>query len=362
MVNKAQIKEYRSQLQALSRKPLPEGKNRAESERKLIALWRDLVPDKPLGRQLYESFSDEELVAILKEAFDRLGRAPAQSDVFCFYRTYIKHRFVTWPAALKAAGISRALDYRTHRFPEEEYDRIENGEPEIRELLIRLTERWVSLGYPPKRREFSASETLKQRFGSWADALHAAEGFEMWQRANEEKIETRQQAYKEEAALPFSPRDEACLQELKDMAGLIGRTPLKTEVREQIRCKLRICCGSWDSVLRLAGLALLEGEALERAKWDEQQRRKAGVEALFRISDLEPEYIELLKEIDAVVKKLNRAPLKEEIDPEKRKRLQQRCGSWRNVLYQIGVPALTRQEATNIKTKNRKQKAPILCK
>ncbi|HML38801.1 MAG TPA: hypothetical protein PKA19_15500 [Bacillota bacterium] len=360
MVNKAQIKEYRSQLRALSLKPLPAGKSRVESERKLIALWRDLVPDKPLGRRIYESFSDEELLAILKEAAGRLGYAPAQSDIFCFYRTYIKHRFVTWPAALKAAGLSRALDYRTGRFPEEEYDKIENGEPETRELLIRLAERWVSLGYPPKRREFSASEALKQRFGNWAAALSAAEGFEVWQQANEEKLET--ECTHKQKAEAFSERDEACLRDLKDLAGLIWRTPLKTEVREQIRCRLRIYCGSWNSVLRLAGLAPLEGEALERAKRDEQQRRKAGAEALFRISDLEPEYVELLKEIEATVKKLNRAPLKEEIAPEKRKKLLQRCGSWRNVLYQIDVPALTRQEAANIKIKNRKQKASILCK
>jgi hypothetical protein len=263
MISTAQIKEYQAQLRELSREPLPEGGSRREAERRLISQWRDFVPDKATGRQLYESFTDEELIAVLKEAFGRLGRAPVQSDIFCFYRTYIKHRFVTWPAALKAAGLSYALERRPGRIPAEEYEVIEKEEPEIRALLIRLEERWIELGYPPKRKEFPENETLKRRFGSWSGALHAAEGLEAWQQANGGK-----------AAGPVSPEEEPYLRELRDKAGELGRTPLKTEIREETRCRLRTRFGSWDAALGRAGLAPLEGSALEQARRDHEQSRR----------------------------------------------------------------------------------------
>ncbi|HWQ80454.1 MAG TPA: hypothetical protein VN381_16620 [Anaerovoracaceae bacterium] len=342
MLSMTQIKKYRTQLHELSLKPLPEGNSRREAERRLIAQWRGFVPDKSIGRQLYQSFTDEELIAILKEAFDRLGHAPVQDDIFCFYRTYIKHRFVTWPAALKAAGLSHVLDNRIGLVTAEEFEKIENAEPEIRALLIRLTERWAELGYPPKRKEFPESESLKQRFGSWGNALHAAEEFEQWQLA-----------YNEKAARPFSPEDELCLRELKDKARVLGRTPLKTEIHVETRCRLRICCGSWDTVLQRAGLSPMEGDALAQAQWDEKQRQRAGEESLYRIPDLEPEYWEILEEILTLTKKLNRAPMKEEIDPGQRKWLQERCSSWRNALYQVGVAALTKQETAKVKTEKR---------
>jgi hypothetical protein len=341
MLSTTQIKKYRAQLHELSLIPLPEEKNQREAERRLIDQWKNFVPNKSAGRQLYESFTDEELIAVLGDAFDRLGRAPVQNDIFCFYRTYIKRRFVTWPAALKAAGLSRALDNRTNQLPAEEYEKIEKEEPEIRALLICLAERWAELGYPPKRREFSESEALKRRFGGWGDALHAAEGFELWQQLCNEK-----------AARSFSPEDEICLQKLRETARMLGRTPLKTEIREDIRCRLRIYCGSWDAVLREAGLEPLKENELEPARQDAQQRLK-GKNVIFRIADLEPEYMELLDEIKALALKMNRAPLKEEVDAEKRKKLQERCGSWRNALYQIGVTALDKQEISKAKKENR---------
>jgi len=344
MISSMQIKKYRAQLRELSEKPLPEGRNQKEAEHRLIMQYRDFSPDKTVGQKLCESYTDEELIAILKEAFDRLGRAPVQSDIFCFYRTYIKHRFVTWTAALKTAGLSRALDNRTNILSVEEYEKIEREEPQIRALLIRLAERWTELGYPPKRKEFPENAVLKHRFESWGDVLHVAEGFEAWQQVHNEKTEWN-----------FTPEEALCLQELKEMAEKLDRTPLKKEICEETRCRLRICCGSWDAVLREAELKPLRGNALEQAQRDERQRQAAN-DSLFIITDLEPEYGALLKEIKALAENLGRAPLKEETDADKRRKLQERCGSWRNALYQIGVAALTKQETSKIKKKKRDMK------
>ena len=344
MLTMEQIKRHRVLLGELSSKPFADGETQREAERRLIAQWRDFVPDKAIGRQICESFTDEELIAILQDAFARLGRAPVQNDIFCFYRTYVKHRFITWSAALKAAGLSRALDHRIDRLTAAEYEKIEREERQVYILLIRLSERWTELGYPPGRKEFSESETLKQRFGNWSTALHAAEGLELWQQSLPE------------AGLPtLSEEEEAFLREIRETAGRLRRTPLKTEIREKVRWRLRVCFGSWDSVIREAGLTPLTGEALEYAEWDARQRQK-GKELLFPIADLEPEYRELLDEIRTLSKMLGRAPLKEEVDPDKRRKLQERCGSWRNALYQTGVAAPTKQETARIKKIKRVRK------
>lgn len=57
------------------------------------------------GRRLYDSFTDEELLDILRLAADELGHVPSQREIFCVYRAYIRHRFTNWPTALRAAGL-----------------------------------------------------------------------------------------------------------------------------------------------------------------------------------------------------------------------------------------------------------------
>lgn len=344
MLSTEQINRYRSLLRGLSLKPLAEGRTKLEEERALIALWKDFAPDRKAGRQVCESFTDDELITILRESYQKLGRAPVQSDIFCFYRIYIKHRFGTWNAALKAAGLSRALNTRANKPSAAECEMIDREEPDIRALLIRLSERWTSLGYPPGRKEFADSIALKRRFGSWSAALNAVEGLDVYQRS-----------LKGSDMSSLSPEEKDFLQELKETSVKLGRTPLKIEIPEETRCRLRICCGSWEEVLRYAGLVPLVGDELKRAEWDAEQRLK-GKNLLFRISDPEPEYRELLEELKSLVKILGRAPLKEEMETSKRKKLQERCGSWRNALYQIDAAPLSKQEASKVKLKNRKNR------
>lgn len=54
---------------------------------------------------LYESFTDDELLNILRDAAAELGRLPSQKEIFCVYRAYIRRRFKNWPTALRAAGL-----------------------------------------------------------------------------------------------------------------------------------------------------------------------------------------------------------------------------------------------------------------
>mgnify|MGYP000882020548 CR=1 FL=1 len=57
------------------------------------------------SRPLYKSYSDEELLDILRSATAELGRLPMQKEIFCVYRSFIRRRFKNWSMALRAAGL-----------------------------------------------------------------------------------------------------------------------------------------------------------------------------------------------------------------------------------------------------------------
>lgn len=59
----------------------------------------------PAGKQLYQSYSDAELLKILQTEAERLGHVPAQHEIFCVYRDYIRRRFGNWVKALRAAEL-----------------------------------------------------------------------------------------------------------------------------------------------------------------------------------------------------------------------------------------------------------------
>lgn len=101
-----------------------------------------------LGRAVYLSYSDEELLDILRQTAQRLGQAPTQSDVFFLYRTYLKARFHTWPAALRKAGM-RQMPAADLEMPD--WASMEIEEPEVcanLQMVSRLQER---VGIPTQK-------------------------------------------------------------------------------------------------------------------------------------------------------------------------------------------------------------------
>lgn len=57
------------------------------------------------GKQIYQSFTDQELIELIYEARERCGGLPRKKDMFFVYEQYIRLRFGNWPRALRAAGI-----------------------------------------------------------------------------------------------------------------------------------------------------------------------------------------------------------------------------------------------------------------
>jgi uncharacterized protein YejL (UPF0352 family) len=184
-------------------------------------------------RRPFSAYSDEQLLQILRDLANELGRSPragemqARSDLPSpiTYRTH----FGSWPAALEAAGLE---PYRRSPVYSDE------------QLLQILRDLAAELGQTPVQRELQARQELPspavytQRFGKWTAALQAA-GLEPRRRAP---------AYS----------DEQLLQILRDLAAELGRAPLQREL--QARQDLpsysayRGRFGSWTAALKAAGL------------------------------------------------------------------------------------------------------------
>jgi hypothetical protein len=70
-------------------------------------LWKEYSANSAIGRQIYASFTDKELLELLREIARRLGCKPTQKEVYCVYRSYLRKRFGNWPKALQRAGLSK---------------------------------------------------------------------------------------------------------------------------------------------------------------------------------------------------------------------------------------------------------------
>ncbi len=79
-------------------------------------IYRNFSFDSVSGRLIYDSFTDEELLYLLRQVAYKLGHSPAQGEILWVFRLYIKHRFKKWPYALKKAGLSKSCGPGGARF------------------------------------------------------------------------------------------------------------------------------------------------------------------------------------------------------------------------------------------------------
>ena len=141
-------------------------------------LYQSFTLSSGIGKAIYASYSDQELLDVLREAAIRIGRAPTQGEIFFLYRIYLKARFGTWPAALRAAGMRR-LPVPDLTIPDWEQMMLER--PDICNALEDVTQRRCRLGYPPRKRDVPQAKVLCERFRSWENVIAAAEAFQTWQ-------------------------------------------------------------------------------------------------------------------------------------------------------------------------------------
>ena len=174
--------------------------------------------------------------------------------------------------------------------------------------------------------------------------------------------------------------DNELLQFLRDTARELNHTPSQKEVFWVMHEYIKHRFGKWPYALRLAGLSTAAGkggvsmEAQDAAEarrnallkqvrekavqvcrdlkkhyklWSEVLKA-AGVTAqllnekcVYKIEDLEPEYLAMLEAVKSRAYELGRSPAHGEVDPAMKKALTARCGSWRNALFQIGLLPVT---------------------
>lgn len=169
-----EAEQYRNMIQKWARQAPQEHTDSGEPGKS----YPSFTLSSGLGRAVYASYSDEELLDILRDTALQIGRAPTQKDVFSLYRIYLKARFGTWPAALKAAGM-RQLPVPDLMMPD--WAQMLAEEPEICAALANAAHHRHRLGYPPRKRDVPRAKILCERFRSWENVIAAAESLEKWQ-------------------------------------------------------------------------------------------------------------------------------------------------------------------------------------
>lgn len=202
-------------------------------------------------------------------------------------------------------------------------------------LLNILKKRAEELGHSPAQAEvFWVWRTyIKRRFGKWPYALQSA-GLS---KAAGKRGKALAQIQKEKEDY------EELLQQLQQAAKQLCRIPHPQEI-PQISSKLKKYTDDWNKVISDAGL--------NRKFFSE----KAGI---YKIENAEPELRQALDIVWKTANKLGRPPLKSEIPEELRKLLIERCGSFRNALFQIDLEPVTRINpfsATRIKSSDKRKK------
>ncbi|QIB69652.1 hypothetical protein Ami103574_10100 [Aminipila butyrica] len=175
------------------------------------------------------------------------------------------------------------------------------------QVLIQKTK---ELGHVPAQKElyWIYRIYIKKRFGNWPKALIAAGLSKKAGKDGDsyEKVTMKRQ------------QEEEMLEHLRQLANDLGRPPHMHEMSEAAEL-FRFKYDTWAQLLEAAGID---------NNWKSQ-------EPVYKVCDLLPEEWELLESIYDTANRLGRPPMRMEISPEVRSRLKKRCGTWRNILYQI---------------------------
>ena len=283
--------------------------------------------DTEEGAQIYASFSDEELLDLLRESAQRLGYSPSQGEVHWILRTYLKTRFKNWPGALRAAGLSRSAG-RGGMFLEQTAQKNE----EYQHMLDQVRSMAEQLGRIPHPSELpEICRKLKKRYRTWGEVLAAA-GVEEAMAVHLQKEEN------------LKDDELRMLQELRALAKRLNRSPLRSEMEQVLRESLLRRFGSWRNVLYQIDLEPVQritpfvNAPLQRGKGHKRAtHRQELYDCHYRLLKLDPPTAEDLELVRKLMQQLGRPPNRQEVPPEIRKRLQKACGSWSNALFQLGL-------------------------
>lgn len=175
-----------------------------------------------------------------------------------------------------------------------------------------LKERAEALGHSPAQKEmfWVWREYIKARFKRWPYALKAA-GLS---KAAGKEGKSREQFEKEKG------ERARLIKMMQDQAAALCRIPHPGEIPE-IEAAMRKQGTAWTDLVREAGL---DGEFFRKR-------------AVYQVEDLSVQEKQDLDFVWETAWKLGRPPLKKELPEDRIRQLLQKCGSYRNVLFQIGL-------------------------
>lgn len=292
------------------------------------AVWQDYAMASPAGKLVYQSFSDEELLAYLRAFAKELGHGPTQGEVFWVLREYIKQRFGKWPYALRAAGLSASAGKGGKTLEQMEQERTQREA-----LLAKVREKARELGRIPHPKDLPDDcKDIKKYYSSWTSVIEAAKLDEEFFKKFVHRISN------------LEPEYVTMLEAVKAFAYRIGRSPLHGEIDPAVKQALIERCGSWRNALFQIDL-----EPIVRMqpfhdiyidhRMEENRRRHSDslYGCYYKVLNLDTDDRKRLAAVRGIYLKNGKIPMKKDVPRQLRQALQEKCGSWGNVLYQLGI-------------------------
>ena len=281
------------------------------------------------GRRVYESFTDEELLECLRTAARELNHAPAQKEIFWVLRAYIKQRFQRWPYALKAAGLAASAGRGGKTMAQ-----IEAENKRLKELLEKVREKAIELGKIPHPQDLpEVCSEVRKFYSDWGNVIEAAN--------LDPKFLNREAVYKIDS---LEPEYRLMLESVKKHAYQLGRTPLHGEIDPKVKQALIARCGSWRNALYQIGLEPVMrvrpfyGFYIDHRKENNRENHSDSLyNCFYKVLNLTERDKNNLNVIRELYEKSGSIPTKKDVPADLRAELQDSCGSWTNVLYQIGI-------------------------
>lgn len=328
----SELSRRRAELKSLAQTGLAEA---GAEDPALLACFSLSTPE---GRQLYESFSNAQLLDLLRENARALGRSPTQKETFWVYRSYLRCRFKNWPTALRMAGLSRSAGKGGPSL-----ETAAREEQARQELLSQVRSAAKSLGRMPHPSDLpEVCQGLKKSYHTWGDVLTASGAVEAsFRRVC--PIEDLEENYR------------AMLEDIRLQAEDLNRAPQHKEVPPEVRSALIRRCGSWRNALYQIGLepvrriSPFSNTSLNSPGQRPQTRHRGTLyDCYYRILHLDKRTTEDLALVKKTARRLGRAPTRNEIPTKVRRQLQDACGSWSNALYQLDLHPRRKNEGKEI--------------
>ena len=226
------------------------------------------------------------------------------------------------------------------------------------ELLGILKEAADRLGHSPAQKEIDPELRLliKQRFGKWPYALQKAGLAKSAGRdgASLERMEEERQQF------------EAAMLQIRQAYADLGRLPQMEEMGELIPL-LKSRFSTWAEVLKASGVdhgwsneksveQIAPFSSVYLKDYGRTKVKQRPEEPLVKVTDLDEYTRHQLGIVRRTAQRLGRAPLKSELPSGTYGDLLHKFGSMRNILYQIDMEPLTRNETAEIRRKQREQR------